>query len=74
MMSSGQSPFKEIPIEKFRDFLDSGGRLQFSEETPKQLIDILYNQCFQKAPNQRGTFMELQFKLNGFYSIVCSFF
>jgi serine/threonine protein kinase len=73
MMSGGQSPFKDIQFDEFIDYLDSGGVPEFSKETPQALIDIFIEQCFQKEPESRGTFVELEVKLNQFYSIVCSF-
>jgi hypothetical protein len=74
MFSGGQRPFEPICPKNFMDFLEAGGRPEFSQETPRELINILNDQCFEKNFSKRGTFVKLEQELGAFYSIVSSFF
>lgn len=70
MFSSGEKPFPSILTEDLIDHLDNDGKPIFPEETPKELIDIFNDKCFQKAPNKRSTFIDLEYELDQFYSIL----
>lgn len=72
-LSGGQKPFNQVPTEEFISFLELNGKPEFPEETPQQLIDIFDDQCFKRDANERGSFVDLEYELSHFYSIVSSF-
>ncbi|KAI6187301.1 Protein kinase domain-containing protein [Aphelenchoides besseyi] len=60
IFSGGQRPFADIETDQLISHLEDNGKAEFPAECPEQLVRIAHTKCFQKMPNDRATFREIQ--------------